>query len=232
MGVGINMQEIINEASGKIPAMHDIKIKIPSTKLYQNVLNKGLKPDLHNKGIRLDINLERYLDAIITVYPKLAFVEISSTFKPFIYDIRGAQQFIACLEFIHTFLYRGYGADDISDCLDWVAVHYHINQDGQTEFSDPKFHRTISDITGGFIRIYAKRFPENKIRLRAERIIKPNCPVNSLVQDMKNVGNYLYSNNDEISHIMPSQILAFNKAISDIQKMSSLYNPIQGIFSF
>lgn len=232
MGVGTNMQEIINEASSQTPAMHDIKIKVPSSKLYQNVSSEGLKPNPHNKGIRLEINLERYIDAIITVYPKLAFVEISSTCKPIIYDIRGAQQFITYLKFIHTYLYRRYNADDIDDCLDWIAVHYHLNQDGQTEFSDPKFHRTISDITGGFIRVYAKKFPDKKNRLRLERIITPNCSVSTLVQDMKNIGNYLYSNNDDISHIMPSQILAFNKTVSTIQKMASLYNPVQGVFSF
>ena len=75
-------------------------------------------------------------------------------------------------------------------------------------------------------------FPDNSIRMRLERIITPACTVRAQLTDMKNVGNYLYSNED-LSKIMPSQILAYNRLGKIIQKQASLYNPsCNGFFSF
>lgn len=234
MGVGANMQSIINEASVQIPAMHDIKITFSSPDLYQNLLKKGAKPHPKNKGIYLTkISLARYIDAKITVYPQKTIVEISCTYNPIIYDIKGAQEFIGHVESIKMYLTKEFDATDMPDSLDWIAVHYHINQDGQTEFSDPTFHRTIADITGGLIRVYAKQFPDGKTRLRMERIITPNCTLAKVVGDMTSINNYLHSDNDNISHLMPSQILGLNRFADIIAKMSAMYNPsYEGVSSF
>ena len=80
-------------------------------------------------------------------------------------------------------------------------------------------------MTGGFIRIYAKRFPDKSLRMRLERIITPECTVKTQVSDMKNLGNYLYSDEDNLSKLMPSHILAYNRLGTIIQKQASLYNP-------
>lgn len=234
MGVGSNMQNIINEASVQMPEMHDIKIKFPSIELHQSAIKRGAKPHPQNKGIRLkEIELARGIRGILTIYPSAIMVEISCTKNPIIYDIRGAQEFITHLESIKVYLTSEFDVADIPDCLDWIAVHYHINQDGQTEFSDPTFRRTISDITGGFIRMYAKRSDDGKNHLRMERIIKPNCSIAKLISDMTGLANYLHSDSDNLSNVMPSQILGLNRFAEIVARMSMMCNmTCQGVYSF
>ncbi len=226
MGVGNNMQEIINEASKQIPTIHDIKIKFPSKQLYKNAIGQGMIPNKQNSGIFLDeLTLAKDIYAKIAIYPETVTVDLSCTWNPIIYDIRGALEFIGHLNLLQHYLYSSFKTHDVPDYLDWIVTHYHLNQDGQTEFSDKSFHRTISDMVGGFIRIYAKRFPDNSNRMRLERIITPECTVRTQITDMKNVGNYLYSHEEDLSKIMPSQILAYNRLGTIIQKQASLYNP-------
>jgi hypothetical protein len=227
MGVGTNMQNIINEASKQIPTIHDIKIKFPSKQLYQNALNKGMTPNSSNKGIFLPKKrFARDVYFKISIYPEKVLVDVSCTWEPIIYDIRGAQEFLGYVEIIYAYLCCNFETRDIPDSLDWTVTHYHLNQDGQTEFSDESFQRTISDMTAGFIRIYAKRFPDKSLRMRLERISTPDCTVREQVNDMKNLGTYLYSDTDDLSKLMPSQILAYNRLGTIIQRQSSLYNPI------
>jgi hypothetical protein len=192
------------------------------------------KTKIQNKGFRLaKINLENGIYGVITTYPNTVLIEISCTRKPIIYDIRGAQEFIAYLSFIETFLNQKFDGIAIPHFLDWVAVHYHINQDGQTEFSDPIFRRTISDITGGFIRMYAKRFDNGKNHLRMERIIKPNCVIAKLIADMIGLDNYLHSNGDDLSNIMPSQILGLNRFAEIVARLAMMCNiTYQGVYAF
>jgi len=226
MGVGTNMQQIINESSKQLPFLHDIKIKFSSKQLHKNAVKLGKIPHKNNKGIfEKDVYINRFITASIAIYPKSVSIDIASTYYPILYDIRGAQELIEHLTFISILLRSKYKARDIPDPLDWIVTHYHLNQDGITEFSDIEFHRTISDITGGFIRIYAKKFPDGTHRMRSERIFTPNIAIKEQINDMKNVGNYLYPNDGNISNIIPSQILALNQFANIVVKMSSLYNP-------
>jgi hypothetical protein len=233
MIIGTNMQEIINEASKQIPTIHDIKIKFSSRELYTNAIKNGMNVNSTNKGIFLDkLPLARDIYAKIAIYPETVTIDISCTWEPIIYDIQGALEFIGHLNLLQYYLYSTFKTHDVPDYLDWIVTHYHLNQDGQTEFSDVSFHRTISDMTGGFIRMYAKRFPDNSHRMRLERIITPECTVRAQIIDMNNVGNYLYSDEEDLSKIMPSQILAYNKLGTIIQKQASLYNPTHSGVTF
>ncbi|WP_428324918.1 hypothetical protein [Nitrosopumilus sp.] len=229
MVVGTNMQEIINEASKQIPTIHDIKIKFPSKQLYKNVIKIGMTPNSSNKGVFLKkYALGQDISAKIAVYPETVTVNLSCTWNPIIYDIRGAQEFLGHMETLRAFLFHNYKTDDIPNSLDWTVTHYHLNQDGQIEFSDESFHRTISDMVGGFIRAYAKRFPDKSYRMRLERIITPQCSLKKQIEDMQNVGNYLESEKRDISNIMPGEILSLNQFAKTVTKMSSMYNPSQG----
>ncbi len=226
MDVGTNMQDIINEASKQIPTIHDIKIKFTSKQLYKNALAQGMTPNEQNKGIFLEKKrLVKDIYAKIAIYPETVTIDLSCTWNPIIYDIRGAEEFLGHLNLLQYYLYSTFKTHNVPESLDWIVTHYHLNKDGQTELSDESFHRTISDMTGGFIRMYAKRFPDSSHRMRLERIITPDCTVNEQVNDMKNLGNYLYSDEEDLAKIMPSQILAYNRLGVIIQKQASLYNP-------
>jgi hypothetical protein len=231
MGVGANMQEIINEASKQIPTIHDIKIKFPSTQLYKNAIKKGMDVNPSNKGIFLDkLPLVKDIYAKIAIYPETVTIDLSCTWEPIIYDIRGAQELLGHLNLLQYYLYSTFNTHDVPESLDWVVTHYHLNQDGQTEFTGEAFERTISDMVGGFIRIYAKRFPDKSTRIRLERIITPECTVKAQVNDMQNVGTYLDLEKRDISNIMPSQILSLNQFAETVSRMSLMHNPMQGVF--
>ena len=231
MVVGTNMQDIINEASKQIPTIHDIKIKFPSKQLHKNAIKQGMTPNKQNKGIFLEsLTLSRDIHAMIAIYPESVSIDVGCTWEPIIYDIRGAQEFIGHVEVIRAYLFSQFRTNDMPDSLDWVVTHYHLNQDGQTEFSDESFHRTISDMVGGFIRIYAKKFPDGTTRMRLERIITPECSLKTQVKDMQNVGKFLDSEKRNISNIMPSEILSFNQFAKTVERLSLMHNPSQGGF--
>jgi hypothetical protein len=233
MGVGANMQQILNESSKQLPFLHDIKIKFLSTQLHRNAVKLGEIPHKDNKGIfEKDVHINRFITATIAIYPKSVSIDISSTYYPLIYDIRGAQELLEHITVISILLRSKYKARDIPDPLDWIATHYHLNQDGLTDLSDTEFHRTISDLTGGFIRMYAKKFPDGTHRMRSERIFTPNITIKEQINDMKNVGNYLHPNDGDISNIIPSQILALNQFAHIVAKISSMYNPTSNGVTF
>ena len=233
MGVGTNMKNIINEASKKIPSIHDIKIEFKSEKTYQNAIKVGKIPNPKNKGIFEDkLWVSGHTYAKIAIYPKKVVIDIACTYYPIIYDFKGALKLIKSVTVIEDYLIIHYHPRDMPNNLDWVVTHYHLNQDGQTEFSGTPYHRTISDFTGGFIREYSKRFSDASTRERKERIITPETTVRNLANDMNNLGNYLYSDKEDLSKIMPSQILAYNRLGTIIQKQASLYNPTHyGVYS-
>ncbi len=234
MGVGTNMQHIINEASGQIPSLHDIKMKFLSTQLYKNAIKLGKIKNKHNGGIfEKNIPITNEITASVAIYPKTVIIELASTYYPIIYDISGALKLLEYLTFIKIHLHEKFSIKKIPDPLEWIATHYHLNQDGQTEFIDKEFNRTISDITGGFIRVYAKKFPDGSCRMRVERVFTPNVSVKDQIQDMVNVGNYIYSEKEDISNILPAQMLTLNKFASIAAKNASIYDPLQsGVFSF
>ena len=233
MGVGTNMKNIINETSKKIPSIHDIKIEFKSEDTYRNAIKLGKIPNPKNKGIfekKLWVSGHSY--AKIAIYPKKVVMDIATTYYPIVYDLRGALKLIKSVTIVEDYLITQYRPRDMPNNLDWVVIHYHLNQDGQTEFSGTLYHRTISDFTGGFIREYSKRFPDASTRERKERIITPETTVRNQVNDMNNLGNYLYSDKEDLSKIMPSQILAYNRLGTIIQKQASLYNSTHyGVYS-
>jgi len=225
-------QDAIDDASTQIPSLHDIKMKFDTIQLHKNALGRGEIKNTRNSGIFAKMVLRKNVIAKISIYPSTTTIDISRTMEPLVYNSRGAQELIGHAERIRDHLYNNFGAEDMPDSLDWIVTQYHLNQDGKMKLSDNNYHRTLEDVTGGFIREYAKRFQDG-IRFRAERITTPNCTMKAQIQDMLNVGNYLDSDNHDISHIMPSQILALNAFARIVCKMSQTYNPSHhGVLAF
>ena len=95
------MQYIINEASGQIPSLHDVKIKFSSTQLYKNAIKLGKTKNKQNGGIfEKNILITNEITTSIAIYPKTVTVELTSTYYPIICDIIGAQKLIEILTFI------------------------------------------------------------------------------------------------------------------------------------
>lgn len=225
MEVGQNMDYIINEASRQIPQLHDMKINFLSSEIYENAkkIHKNINPK--NAGIFLDkIPFDDGIYAKISIYPNSVVIDVASTRNPIAYDMQGTFELSSYLGVVYDYIITKYQAKDLLPLLEWRVTHYHINQDGQTEFKGKEFTRTLNDIFGGFVRVYAKKFPDGK-RLRMERIITPNTVLKNVFSDMQKMGSFWHSGQEDISNIMPSQTLALNQFAKIILKMSLLWNP-------
>jgi len=170
--------------------------------------------------------------AKIAIYPKKVVFDIGTSYYPIVYDLRGALKLIKSVTIVENYLIMQYRPKNIPTCLDWIVIHYHLNQDGQTEFSGTPYHRTIQDFAGGFIREYSKRFPDATAIERKEQIFTPKTTIRNQVNDMNNLGNYLYSDKEDLSKILPAQILGWNRLGAIIEKRALVYNPTHNGVSF
>ncbi|TAK16093.1 MAG: hypothetical protein EPO37_08995 [Nitrosarchaeum sp.] len=197
IGVSTTMQQIINESSSQIPALHDIRIKFPSKQLHQNAVKAGKIPNSRNKGIfEKGINVSKDITANIAIYPKSVTVELACTYNPISYDSKGAEELLKHVTFISDFLSKTYRAQDIPNILEWIVTYYHLNQDGAIELSGEQFHRKISNIAERGTTEYAKSFPDGKQYMRSESIITPNIFLKDQLKNMQIVGNCFNSHNE------------------------------------
>jgi hypothetical protein len=197
IGVSPNMQQIINESSKQIPALHDIRIKFPSKQLHQNAINAGKMQNSRNKGIfEKGIHVSKDITANIAIYPQSVTIELACTYNPINYDAKGAEELLSHVTFINNFLSKTYRAQDMPNLLEWIITYYHFNQDGTIELSGEQFHRKISNIAKQGTTEYAKSFPDGKQYMRSESIITPNISLEDQLKNMQIVGSYFNSNNE------------------------------------
>jgi len=192
MEVGNKMEKILESVIKQPPAIHDIKLKFNHDKLYNHLVNLENKVNPKNGGIlfpRVDVNDHVTLSYI--VYPKTVIVDIGCTYKPIIYDNRGALQLIQILERVRTALEVDTDGiiTDIPNPLDWIITQYHFNQDGLEEYSGYPFNVSVDDFSAGFIRHYSKKFPDGKTRIRKEVIKTPKHPVKMEIKKMNDADN-------------------------------------------
>ena len=131
MGVGKKMQKILESVSKQPPAIHDIKLKFECPKVYDYLIKFGWKHNPSNKGIvfsRIEVNDHTSLN--FTVYPKTVVIDLACTYKPIIYDPRGALQLVQILERVrYALTIDTKNLVEISDPLEWIITQYHFNQD-------------------------------------------------------------------------------------------------------
>jgi len=198
MVVGTNMDKILRDVKIQPPAIHNIKLMFSTKQLYPQFIKTGkYNVDPHNGGVFLPkVRIERHIEASVTLYPSKTIIDIGCTYKPIVYDTKGALKLIGILQQIYSSLIIDTNGEalDIPHPLNWIVTNYHFNRDSKEEFSGATFNRTFEDFAGGIIRYYCKEFPDGKRKLRQERIKSPNCSVEDEIKNMHRADKFLYSN--------------------------------------
>jgi hypothetical protein len=235
MGVGKKMQNILESVSKQPPAIHDIKLKFECPKVYNYLIKFGHKPNPTNKGIvfsRIEVNDHTSLN--FTVYPKTITIDLACTYKPIIYDPRGALQLVQILERVrYALTIDTKNLVEISDPLEWIITQYHFNQDS-TAYDGPSFHITVDEFSVGMVRYYSKNFPNGVKRIRKEIIKTPKRTVNDEIYEMNKLDDSLCSitdsaNTDSNVTILPpkSNEESFQKIELDVKNGFELYQDLQ-----
>lgn len=186
MEVGINIVPLLSSLREQPPAIHNLKFKFEATNnFYENLISEGFEYDLNNHGISIDYSFDSKIDAKVMVYPKTVVVDIACTFKPFIYDVGSVLSMLTRLGELYHILKRCAGhKSKILRPEKWIVTQYHFGKDSLQEISDEKFHYTWSDVAGGLVRFYAKQFPDGKVRVRVEKVVTPNKPLQDVISEV------------------------------------------------
>ncbi|AFS83000.1 hypothetical protein [Candidatus Nitrosopumilus sediminis] len=160
--------------------MHDLKIKIPNSLVYETLVKNGSSVNPHNKCISLKFESnDNNIVTKILVYPKTIQIDIGCSFKPLVYDMQG---FFILLEHLSKISYHIFGISKVQlpPVHEWIITHYHLNKDGSLELNAPQFHLSVNEVCCGFMRFYAKKLPVGNT-IRAEKVECPRTPLGQAI---------------------------------------------------
>jgi hypothetical protein len=174
------------------PALHNIRVHFNSDYIYEKlrILYEEAKPSEIqysplNKSFIFTPSLAwgKHCSATIMVTPKnLVQVMIQNTFKPIAVNESGIYDLISKLGEIRYYL--TIYSDKIPPVTDWLFVRADFGQDSKKPLGRLFPEMQFRHLTGALIRIYAKQWPDGKLRLRKERIISPKKTISEFQQDI------------------------------------------------
>ena len=167
------------------PALHNIRLHFYDDYLYHTYeqMKEKLDPIFtqyipRNKSfiIRPDFRWEPYCSAQIILTPnKLVQIIIKNTFKPIAYDENGIYELNVKLGEIREYL--RYYSNDIPRVSNWLFVRADFGRDCKRPLNKLFPAMEFRDLTGALVRLYAKEWPDGTSRLRLEKNISPNKPM-------------------------------------------------------
>lgn len=192
---GAKLLDMLDSLRYEVLCIHDIKVKFAS-KLHNELVERGCTPSKLNKLITMNYPLsDNNLVVKICVYPITTQIDIGCTFRPLVYDSSTLWTLHQLLSDISFYLRSVVSYHvDLPPTHEWIITHFHLNKDGSTEFSGKEFEFTVEDFNAGILRFYAKKFNDNKKKLRIEKIATPQ---NSIAQEMNKV---LFIRASEMTH--------------------------------
>jgi len=184
MSVGQNYYDLLNSLKNVEPCIHDIKIKIPNTKLHALLVKKGHTPHSINKSIKINFpDIDNNKKTTILVYPNTVIIDIGCTYKPLIYNTSTIWLLHEHLSKTAFYLESSAGNSlELPPVNSWIMTHQHLNKDGSFSICGQSFEFKIEDVNTGLIRFYSKRFKDGTTKPRLEQI---QTPQNSIEDEMK-----------------------------------------------
>lgn len=168
------------------PALHNIRLHF-----YDDYLYKRFELDHkesyfiqyipRNKSfiIKPDFRWEPYCSAQVILTPsKLVQIIIKNTFKPIAYDENGIYELNVKLGEIREYL--RYYSNHIPPVSNWLFVRADFGRDCKRPLNRIFPAMEFRDLTGALVRLYAKEWPDGTNRLRLEKNINPNKPMEDI----------------------------------------------------
>lgn len=171
--VGKDFYDLLDSLKFKESMIHDIRIKVSDSSLYQKLTECNTSKDPSNNSFT--VNVPQFDNNVITkisVYPNTILIFLGCTYKPLVYN----SSTIWCL---HEHLSKiSYHLTSLGALLPpvngWICTHYHMNKDGSEPLSGQSFHFTFEEVSSGMLRFYSKKMPDGKMIPRLEQIQSPN----------------------------------------------------------
>lgn len=182
MGVGLSILPLLENLKEQPAAIHNLKFKFDTPEQFHELLISPNRPmNMKNHGIQLKFDLGDRIEAKIMVYRKTVVIDVSCTFKPFIYDISGVSSMIRRIGGLYDYLLiLSHDKVEIPPPEKWIVTQYHFGKPSIQEVVDRKFHYTWNEVSVGMMRYYAKKMPDGKVIARVEKIVTPNKPLEEL----------------------------------------------------
>ena len=184
MSVGQNYYDLLDSLKNVEPCIHDIKIKIPNTKLHELLVGKGCSTHSINKSIKINFpDIDNNRKTTILVYPNTVTIDIGCTYKPLINNPAGIwllhEHLSKTAFYLESMAGNSVGLPPVNS---WIITHQHLNKDGSFSICGQSFEFKIEDVNTGLIRFYAKKFEDGTTKPRLEQI---QTPQDSITDAMK-----------------------------------------------
>ncbi len=180
--VGSDFCRLLNSLRLKEPMIHDIRIKVNDSSLYQKLSDAGATKNRKNGSFTVNVpQFDNNITTVVSVYPNTVLVFLGCTYKPLVYDS-------STMWYLHEHLSKiSYHLTSLGATLPpvniWIFTQYHFNRDGTESFSGQTFHYTVEEVSTGMIRFYSKNM-RNGVKIpRLEQIRTPN---RTMAEEMKN----------------------------------------------
>lgn len=180
------------------PALHNIRLHFHVDYIHHSIqsqYNEGsnsIQFSLKNNSfiIKPDFSWGKYCTAQLLITPKdLVQVIIKNTFQPLAIDEDGIFELCSKLGEIRRYLIRY--SQEIPPVSSWIFVRADFGRDSKRPIHKIFPAVEFRDFSGALVRIYAKKFPDNKRRLRIEKNINPNRKMQEISERILSVENIL-----------------------------------------
>lgn len=165
--------------------IHDIRMLTHAYGIHAALVDRGYLCDGASKDIFVkEIRLSKNRTAKVTVHNNDKFtVTITCSLEPLICGESDTFYLFASLGEIKNEIEHIAGVELPPVDL-WQLIQCHLNRDANTEFSDKAFNYTIENLASSVLRVYNKRFPEGKRRVRVEKIESPRKKLGDFVLEV------------------------------------------------
>lgn len=176
------------------PFIHDIKLKVKTSKLYKNLVSSGLTPNKSNKGITVkELPLNSKVTATCTVYPNgTLLIHLGCTYHPIRHSMYGWLEVNSICSKVESLLSSLSNHQFVCQpTSDWLVTYYHFNKDGVI-IDSPIHHYSISRLAE-HSQIYTKNLENGKTALRYEEKVTPMKKIKELLDEIPNEEQYSVS---------------------------------------
>ena len=163
--------------------MHDLRVETKVSRLYENLLDMGIKPHPKNLGITLNLFLGERFTVKANIYRTGTMqVMIGCSLQPLGYDLWGFLKLCELLGKVceHLRIMSG-NIFHHQPIPNWRVSYMHINQD--VEISGKRFSYCINDLANHSV-IYNKKFGNGIVKERVETHETPNKSIGEIMNEL------------------------------------------------
>lgn len=182
-------------------SVHDIRLKFHLPDMYHVILSNNSDIQIYNydinpisKDISLPVwNIGNLGIKVIIHTTDTVNVIVGCSYYPIVVDVSGLIRLTNALAIVRERLLRLFFKHSINsdtsrvpDYAEWVVTMWHFGADGSVEYKGERFCVTWQIAENALVRVYTKRFKDNKTRIRLERQEYPRATLADAIEQKIN----------------------------------------------